>query len=158
VILGGGVPKNYNLQPEPALGQVLGLPNVRGYHFDVQIVTAPVTDGSLSSCPPAEAVTWGKVDKDTYLQTTESMQGDYSMVMPFLMKALLDNRARYERMVREDGEEAVFARAPKARGYLRPRAGYRLFEQREELCRRLTADVRQNREWLMDTLAYPLAK
>ena len=74
VILGGGVPKNYNLQPEPALGQVLGLPNVRGYHFDVQIVTAPVTDGSLSSCPPAEAVTWGKVDKDTYLQTTESMQ------------------------------------------------------------------------------------
>ncbi len=41
LILGGGVPKNYNLQPEPALGQVLGLPNVRGYHFDVQIVTAP---------------------------------------------------------------------------------------------------------------------
>ena len=65
VILGGGVPKNYNLQPEPALGQVLGLPNVRGYAFDVQIVTAPVTDGSLSSCPPAEAVTWGKVDKDS---------------------------------------------------------------------------------------------
>ena len=27
----------------------------RGYNFDVQIVTAPVTDGSLSSCPPAEA-------------------------------------------------------------------------------------------------------
>ena len=94
MILGGGVPKNYNLQPEPALGQVLGLPDVRGYHFDVQIVTAPVTDGSLSSCPPAEAVTWGKVDKDTYLQTTESMQADYSMVMPFLVKALLDNRAR----------------------------------------------------------------
>src|ERR1044071_7096479 len=37
VILGGGVPKNYNLQPEPALGQVLGLPNVRGYQFDVQV-------------------------------------------------------------------------------------------------------------------------
>ena len=49
-----------------------------GYKFDVQIVTAPITDGSLSSCPPAEAVTWGKVDKDTYLKTTESMQGDYS--------------------------------------------------------------------------------
>ena len=48
LILGGGVPKNYNLQPEPALGQVLGIPNVRGYNFDVQIVTAPVTDGSLT--------------------------------------------------------------------------------------------------------------
>ena len=123
VILGGGVPKNYNLQPEPALGQVLGLPNVRGYHFDVQIVTAPVTDGSLSSCPPAEAVTWGKVDKDTYLQTTESMQADYSMVMPFLVKALLDNRRRYAEMAAAEGEEAVFAREPHARGYLRDRGG-----------------------------------
>ena len=157
VILGGGVPKNYNLQPEPALGQVLGLPNVRGYHFDVQIVTAPVTDGSLSSCPPAEAVTWGKVDKDTYLQTTESMQGDYSVVMPFLMRALFENRARYQEMARAEGEEALFAREPKARGYLRPREGYRLFEQRAELNRRLLDDVRQNREWLLESLSYPLA-
>jgi len=157
VILGGGVPKNYNLQPEPALGQVLGLPNVRGYHFDVQVVTAPVTDGSLSSCPPAEAVTWGKVDKDTYLQSTESMQADYSLVMPFLVKALLDNRARYQRLVAEEGEDAVFARLPQARGYLRDPAGYRLFEQRQELCARLTSDVRQNREWLLASLAYPLA-
>jgi deoxyhypusine synthase len=36
LILGGGVPKNYNLQPEPALGQILGIPDVRGYHFDVR--------------------------------------------------------------------------------------------------------------------------
>jgi deoxyhypusine synthase len=157
IILGGGVPKNYNLQPEPALGQVLGLPNVRGYQFDVQIVTAPVTDGSLSSCPPAEAVTWGKVDKDTYLQTTESMQADYSIIMPFLVKALLDNRRNYQRMVDAEGEAAVFARQPKARGYLRSRDGYRLFDARTELCVRLTADVRQNREWLLESLRYPLA-
>jgi deoxyhypusine synthase len=157
VILGGGVPKNYNLQPEPALGQVLGLPDVRGYHFDVQIVTAPVTDGSLSSCPPAEAVTWGKVDKDSYLQTTESMQADYSMVMPFLVKALLDNRVRYERMVAEDGAEAVFAREPHARGYLRGREGYRLFEQRETLCERLKGDLQSNAHWLRESLRYPLA-
>lgn len=157
VILGGGVPKNFNLQPEPALGQVLGLPDVRGYLFDVQIVTAPVTDGSLSSCPPAEAVTWGKVDKDTYLQTTESMQADYSMVMPFLVKALLDKRARYEALAKEMGSEALFAQDAKARGYLRPRAGYRLFDQREELCRRLAEGVRDNAEWLRSTLEYPLA-
>lgn len=157
VILGGGVPKNFNLQPEPALGQVLGLPDVRGYLFDVQIVTAPVTDGSLSSCPPAEAVTWGKVDKDTYLQTTESMQADYSTVMPFLVKALLDKRARYETLAKEMGAEVLFAQDAKARGYLRPRAGYRLFEQREELCRRLAEGVRDNAEWLRATLDYPLA-
>src|SRR6185437_3722576 len=157
VILGGGVPKNYNLQPEPALGQILGLADVRGYDFDVQIVTAPVTDGSLSSCPPAEAVTWGKVDKDKYLHTTESMQADYSIVMPFLVKALLDNRARWSRMAGEMGEETLFERHPEARGYLRPQEGYRLFEKREALCKTLTDDVRQNREWLQQTLNYPLA-
>jgi deoxyhypusine synthase len=150
LILGGGVPKNYNLQPEPALGQVLGLPNVRGYNFDVQIVTAPVTDGSLSSCPPAEAVTWGKVDKETYTQATESMQADYSMVMPFLVRALLENRQRYERM---DPEELA-REHPHAQGYVRSRQGYRLFEQREELCRRLTEDVGANREWLMESIRY----
>src|SRR5437764_11185833 len=141
VILGGGVPKNFNLQPEPALGQILGLANVSGYHYDVQIVTAPVTDGSLSSCPPAEAVTWGKVDKESYRQSTESMQADYSMVMPFLVKALLDNRERFEELAAQMGEAELFRQEPKAQGYLRPREGYRLFNRREELCARLLEEV-----------------
>ncbi|MEP6715189.1 MAG: deoxyhypusine synthase family protein [Terriglobia bacterium] len=128
LILGGGVPKNYNLQPEPALGQVLGLPNVRGYEFDVQITTAPVTDGSLSSCPPAEAVTWGKVDKDSYRQSTESLPGDYSMVMPFLVKALLEKHKKHE--------------------------PYRLYEKRERLVEVLRGAVRENQEWLMKSLHY----
>jgi len=156
-ILGGGVPKNYNLQPEPALGQILGLPDVRGYTFDVQIVSAPVTEGSLSSCPPAEAVTWGKVDRETYQQTTESLQADYSMVMPFLVKALLDNRERYAKRAAEIGEEALLKESPQAAGYLRPREGYRLFDRREELIDKLFEGVRENGEWLLNTLRYPLA-
>ncbi len=129
LILGGGVPKNYNLQPEPALGQVLGLPDVRGYEFDVQITTAPVTDGSLSSCPPSEAVTWGKVDKETYLQSTESMPGDYSTMMPFIVKALMEKHG---------------ARAP-----------YRLYEKRDRLVENLNEAVRKNGTWLMDSINYP---
>jgi deoxyhypusine synthase len=156
VVLGGGVPKNYNLQPEPALGQVLGLPDVRGYLFDIQIVSAPITDGSLSGCPPAEAVTWGKVDKDHYTQSTESMQADYSMLMPFVVRALLENRQRYATWAERMGEEALFEKHPKARGYLRPRAGYRLFEQRERLVDRLTQEVQKNKAWLLETLQYPL--
>jgi deoxyhypusine synthase len=132
LILGGGVPKNFNLQPEPALGQVLGLPNVRGYEFDVQITTAPVTDGSLSSCLPAEAVTWGKVDKDTYQQSTESLPADYSMMMPFLVKALMEKHA---------------AREP-----------YRLYERREQLVETLRGAVRENGDWLMESLNYPVAR
>ncbi len=156
LILGGGVPKNFNLQPEPALGQILGLPNVRGYNFDVQIVSSPVTDGSLSSCFPAEAVTWGKVDKDTYMEATESVQADYSMLMPFIVKALLDNRARYEQRAAEIGEENLFLEDPKARGYLRPRAGYRLYEQRDRLMTELKGALRTNGDWLRETLSYPL--
>jgi deoxyhypusine synthase len=131
LILGGGVPKNYNLQPEPALSQVLGLSSVRGYEFDVQITTAPVTDGSLSSCLPAEAVTWGKVDRDTYRQSTESLPGDYSMMMPFIVKALLEKHG--------------------------PREPFRLFERREALVETLRGAVRDNREWLVESLHYPLA-
>jgi len=157
VILGGGVPKNYNLQPEPALGQVLGIPNVRGYNFDVQIVTAPVTDGSLSSCLPAEAVTWGKVDRDTYQHATESMQADYSTLMPFLVKALLDNRKRYQERAERIGRERLIEEDPKAKGYLRNSEGYRLFEKREALCDKLTESVKENGEWLLETLRYPLA-
>ena len=62
------------------------------------------------------------------------------------MKALLDNRLEYERRADEIGEATLFEQEPKARGYLRPREGYRLFDQRDELCKRLTADVRANRE------------
>jgi deoxyhypusine synthase len=130
LILGGGVPKNYNLQPEPALGQVLGLPNVRGYEFDVQITTAPVTDGSLSSCLPAEAVTWGKVDKETYMQSTESLPADYSMMMPFIVKALMEKHGAREH--------------------------YRLYESRERLVEKLRGAVAENREWLMESMQYPL--
>ena len=157
LILGGGVPKNFNLQPEPGLGQVLGLPNIQGYTFDVQIVTAPVTDGSLSSCPPAEGVTWGKIDRDSYEQSTESIQADYSMLMPFVVRALLENRLRYQRWAEKMGEEALYREHPRAKGYLRPHAGYRLFSKREELCTRLVEAVRNNKEWLFETLQYPLA-
>jgi len=129
LILGGGVPKNFNLQPEPALGQILGIPDVRGYEFDVQIVTAPITDGSLSSCPPAEAVTWGKVDKDTYQQSTESLSADYSMVMPFVVKAILDKH--------------------------KSREPYRLFDKRDALTAKLKENVRENSEWLQESIEWP---
>jgi deoxyhypusine synthase len=156
LILGGGVPKNYNLQPEPALSQVLGLSGISGYQFDVQIVSAPVTEGSLSSCPPAEAVTWGKVDPEHYENDTESMQADYSMIMPFIVKALLDNRRRYEELARETGEAKLFRKEPKARGYLRPGKGYRLFESRDALTGKLFEELKKNRKWLLKTLHYPL--
>jgi deoxyhypusine synthase len=158
LILGGGVPKNYNLQPEPALSQVLGLSDISGYLYDIQITTAPITDGSLSSCPPAEAVTWGKVDKDSFRSTCESMHADYSVVMPFLAKALLSKRARFETWAKRMGEDALFAKHPSARGYLRDRDGYRLFDRREELMKELLDAVRKDKKRIAGEVAYPLAR
>ncbi len=157
LVLGGGVPKNFNLQPEPALSQILGFEEIPGYLYDVQMTTAPVTDGSLSSCPPAEAVTWGKVDKDHHTSTCESMPVDYTIVMPFLTKALLDKRARLARLDAELGREALLERHPEARGYLRDRRGYRLHERREELVGRLLEALRARGLPSRGEDPYPLA-
>ncbi len=157
LILGGGVPKNFNLQPEPALSQILGFEEVAGYLYDIQITTAPISDGSLSSCPPAEAVTWGKVDKDEYRSTCVSLLADYTIVMPFLVRALLEKRARFERWAERMGSEALFDKHPAARGYLRDAAGYRLMDRREELCASLLEEIRAKERELREGLDYPLA-
>ena len=47
-ILGGGVPKNYTLQGEPLLDQILGVPT-HGFDIDVQFCVDPVDNGALSS-------------------------------------------------------------------------------------------------------------
>ncbi len=145
LVLGGGVPKNFNLQPEPALSQVLGFEEIGGYLYDIQITTAPVTDGSLSSCPPAEAVTWGKVDRHHYRRTTVSVPADYTMLMPFLVKALLAKRERLRVLEAEIGLETLLATHPEARGYLRPSRGYRLYERLPELVETLLDDLRRVR-------------
>ncbi len=74
--------------------------------------------------------------------------------MPFIVKALLENRERYRHMANEIGEQALFANEPHARGYLRPEQGYRLYTQRDELLNRLDRDVTANREWLVDSVRY----
>ncbi|MGH9611677.1 MAG: hypothetical protein ACRD4P_01205, partial [Bryobacteraceae bacterium] len=81
-------------------------------------------------------------------------QADYTMVIPFLVKALLDNRKRYEARLADVGEEKLFTEEPRARGYLRPPEGYRLFEHREPLRARLLEDVRANAVWLRESIDY----
>jgi len=148
LILGGGVPKNFNLQPEPALSQIFGFDGIRGYLYDIQITTAPITDGSLSSCPPAEAVTWGKVDKENYRNTTESFHCDYSIVMPLLAKALIEKRSRLARLADELGMQTLLQRHPEAAGYLRSTEGFRLYDQRDDLRETLRQKIRQHADRL----------
>jgi deoxyhypusine synthase len=62
-ILGGGSPKNFMLQTEPQIQEVLGLAEA-GHDYFLQFTDARPDTGGLSGATPSEAMTWGKVDPD----------------------------------------------------------------------------------------------
>jgi deoxyhypusine synthase len=62
-ILGGGSPKNFMLQTEPQIQEVLGIPE-RGHDYFLQVTDARADTGGLSGATPSEAVSWGKVDPE----------------------------------------------------------------------------------------------
>jgi deoxyhypusine synthase len=62
-ILGGGSPKNFLLQTEPQIQEVLGI-DERGHDYFLQITDARPDTGGLSGATAGEAVSWGKVDPD----------------------------------------------------------------------------------------------
>jgi deoxyhypusine synthase len=63
-ILGGGSPKNFVLQTEPQIQEVMGIQE-KGHDYFLQCTDARPDTGGLSGATPAEAVSWGKVDPDT---------------------------------------------------------------------------------------------
>jgi deoxyhypusine synthase len=63
VIFGGGAPKNFLLQTEPQLQEILGV-SEKGHDFFLQLTDARPDTGGLSGATPAEAVSWGKIDPD----------------------------------------------------------------------------------------------
>jgi len=60
-ILGGGSPKNFMLQTEPQIQEVLGIAE-KGHDYFLQCTDARADTGGLSGATPSEAVSWGKVD------------------------------------------------------------------------------------------------
>ncbi len=63
VLVGGGSPKNFTLQTEPQIQEVLRIPEA-GHDFFIQFTDARPDTGGLSGATPHEAVSWGKVDPD----------------------------------------------------------------------------------------------
>lgn len=61
VIWGGGSPKNFVLQTEPHIQEVLGMAD-KGHTYFLQFTDARPDTGGLSGATPSEAVSWGKVD------------------------------------------------------------------------------------------------
>ena len=92
-ILGGGVPKNYTLQGEPLLDQILGVPTA-GFDIDLQFCVDPVDNGALSSCPAGEGHTWGKVSMEAVETGSVYVHCDVTAVFPWLTYALFSTGAK----------------------------------------------------------------
>lgn len=80
LILGGGSPKNFLLQTEPHIQEVLGLKEA-GHDYFIQFTDARVDTGGLSGATPSEAVSWGKIDP-SMLGHTQVCYGDVSVYLP----------------------------------------------------------------------------
>ena len=122
LICGGGSPKNFMLQTEPQIQEVLGI-DEKGHDYFLQITDARPDTGGLSGATPAEAVSWGKIDPDR-LPDAVVCYMDSTVALPLLtsyakarhaarpLKRLYDRReAMMERLRNEfaKSSEASFA-------------------------------------------------
>jgi deoxyhypusine synthase len=89
-ILGGGSPKNFMLQTEPQIQEVLGLEE-SGHDYFLQCTDARPDTGGLSGATPAEAMTWGKVDPDM-LPDTVTCYLDSTVALPLITAYALATR------------------------------------------------------------------
>ena len=89
-ILGGGSPKNFILQTEPQIQEVLGLEE-SGHDYFLQCTDARPDTGGLSGATPSEAMTWGKVDPET-LPDTVTCYLDSTVALPLITAYALATR------------------------------------------------------------------
>ncbi|WP_299041264.1 deoxyhypusine synthase [uncultured Thermosynechococcus sp.] len=109
LIIGGGSPKNFLLQTQPQIHEVLGLEE-RGHDYFIQITDARPDTGGLSGAVPSEAVSWGKVDPQG-LRDAVVCYTDSTIALPILTAYCL-NRCQ-------------------------PRPHKRLYDRRQEMVERL---------------------
>jgi deoxyhypusine synthase len=108
-ILGGGSPKNFALQTEPQIQEVMGI-DERGHDYFLQVTDARPDTGGLSGATPAEAVSWGKIDPDR-LPDAVVCYLDSTVALPILTAYAFDNHA--------------------------PRTPKRLYDRREQMMQRI---------------------
>ena len=90
-ICGGGSPKNFALQTEPQIQEVLGIEE-KGHDYFLQITDARPDTGGLSGATPSEAVSWGKIDPDQ-LPGTVVCYVDTTVALPLITAYAFANHA-----------------------------------------------------------------
>jgi deoxyhypusine synthase len=104
ILIGGGSPKNFMLQTEPQIQEVLMIPEV-GQDYDINITDARPDTGGLSGAPPSEAASWGKIDP-TKLDETVTAYLDVTLAFPLLAAYALQTTApKKQKRLYERGDE-----------------------------------------------------
>ena len=91
LIIGGGSPKNFVLQAEPQIQEVLGIAE-KGHDYFLQFTDARPDTGGLSGATPGEAVSWGKIDPQA-LPDTVVCYMDNTVALPILAAYAIANHA-----------------------------------------------------------------
>jgi deoxyhypusine synthase len=94
IIFGGGSPKNFALQTEPQIQEVLGIEE-KGHDYFLQFTDARPDTGGLSGATPAEAVSWGKVDPER-LPDAVVCYTDATIALPLLTSYALTRQQKRE--------------------------------------------------------------
>jgi deoxyhypusine synthase len=89
LLVGGGSPKNFMLQTEPQIQEILRIKEA-GQDYFIQITDARVDTGGLSGATPKEAVTWGKIDPDS-VHSSVIVYADCTIVLPLITAYVLQN-------------------------------------------------------------------
>jgi deoxyhypusine synthase len=116
-ICGGGSPKNFALQTEPQIQEVLGIEE-KGHDYFLQVTDARPDTGGLSGATPAEAVSWGKIDPELlpgtvvcYLDTTVALPlitaYAFAKHEPRPLKRLYDRRVEFMDRLRDEYEKSA---------------------------------------------------
>jgi deoxyhypusine synthase len=90
-ILGGGSPKNFALQTEPQIQEVLGIEE-KGHDYFMQFTDARPDTGGLSGATASEAVSWGKVDPDK-LPDALACYVDATVALPLITAYAIESHA-----------------------------------------------------------------
>ena len=99
-ILGGGSPKNFVLQTEPQIQEVMGVAE-KGHDYFLQVTDARPDTGGLSGATPNEAVSWGKIDPER-LPDSVVCYVDSTVALPLITAyALARRKARKPRRLFE---------------------------------------------------------
>ncbi|MEK6325370.1 MAG: deoxyhypusine synthase [Acidobacteriota bacterium] len=117
LIFGGGSPKNFLLQTEPQIQEVLKIEE-KGHDYFLQVTDARPDTGGLSGATPSEAVSWGKIDPDRlpdavvcYVDSTIGLPiiTSYALARhkPRQLKRLYDRRDEMMKLLTEEHARAM---------------------------------------------------